>query len=111
MNDRVANFANHLAAAAAGSEDGEAVDGDPIGKCGVEGVPLGERNALIEPEEVVFFRVRLVLDYDSDVVELPAEFVRQEFEGIGNQLLESRVRSKDRIGSSCPGFGEPFGTA
>ena len=67
---------------------------------------IGQRHALVEPEEVVLLRVeperlellrgRLLLDDDRDVLHRGGEFVRQVGERLADQLLKLAAVDADR---------------
>jgi hypothetical protein len=68
----------------------------------VAAVPLGERRALVQPEEVRVLGRRLGLDEDDDVVHDAGELGWQRVQRLGHQLFEL-IRRHRHHARSLPG--------
>src|SRR3954447_1622439 len=81
-----------------------AIDHDPVRqRPAVLPAALGQRVALVEPEQVGLVVVA-VLDEDDDVVQQEHELLRHLVEGVGDELLEPRGREglHQLVGSGRP---------
>jgi hypothetical protein len=70
------------------------VEADPVGQRSRVVLALGQRDALVQPEQVRVLRV-LVLHDDHDVVEPSGELRRERVERVGDVALE--LRRRDRL--------------
>ncbi len=98
---------DHLVARVAQRQRGPAVDRDPVrqGARGPELAALGQRHALVQPEQLRVVRRRVVLDQHHDVVHQPGQRLRHLVQRVGHQLLEPAPGHLDQSGSKADGAG------
>src|SRR6185312_12891606 len=88
VHDRPADLVGDLLLGTADGADLQAVDGDPVGQHpGVVRGAVGERDALVEPEQAG--RTGVVLDDHRDVAHQPAEIFGQAVQRGDDHLLET----------------------
>src|SRR6478736_9291522 len=88
VHHRPPDLVGDLLLGAADGADLQAVDGDPVGQYpGVVRGALGERDALVEPEQAG--RTRVVLDDHRDVAHQPAEIFWQPVQRGDDHVLET----------------------
>ena len=89
-------------------EQRAAEDEDPVRQlAGDRAVPLGQRDAVVQPEQVVGLALgRLVLDEHDDVLDERGQLVGDAVEGLVDQRVEPRVVHVDRHRPHC---GRPDG--
>src|SRR3712207_5855867 len=104
VDDGDRDLLGHLVLVLADVADRLAVDHDPVRQgTAVVGAALGERVALVEPEQVRLLVVP-VLDQDDDVVQQPHQLLRHLVERLGDQFLEALDRQglHQLVGSGRP---------
>src|SRR3954452_1176056 len=104
VDDGDRDLLDHLVLGLADVADGRAVDHDPVGqRTAVLPASLGQRVALVEPEQVGLLLVA-VLHEDDDVVQQRHQLRRDLVEGVGDQLLEpgERERVHQLVGCGRP---------
>src|SRR4051812_24338687 len=104
VDDRDGHLVDHVLLGLADVADGLAVDHDPVRQlAAVLPAALGQREPLVEPEQLGFVGVA-VLDEDDDVVQQLHQLGRHLVEGVGHELLEllTRERLHQLVGSGRP---------
>ena len=92
-----------LVAVLAHPAQGTAEEDDPVGQgtCCPPVAALGERGALVDPQQVRVVRRGLVLDEEDDVVEQPHELGRDVVQRLADEVLEL-LSTDSHHGASLP---------